>query len=96
VAEVAPDPVEQQELHDHLSAALAQLNDDQRAALVLVDVEGYPVAEAAVILGVAEGTIKSRCARGRARLAVTLGHLRNPEPDGGVPSQSRREGGVGG
>ncbi|WP_413775673.1 RNA polymerase sigma factor SigM [Micromonospora sp. RTGN7] len=56
--------------------ALADLPVEQRAALVLVDVQGYPVAEVARILGVAEGTIKSRCARGRARLAVALGHLR--------------------
>jgi RNA polymerase sigma-70 factor (ECF subfamily) len=56
--------------------ALARLPEDQRAALVLVDVQGYPVADAAVMLGVAEGTIKSRCARGRAKLAVALGHLR--------------------
>jgi RNA polymerase sigma-70 factor (ECF subfamily) len=56
--------------------ALAQLPAEQRAALVLVDVQGYPVAEVARILGVAEGTVKSRCARGRARLAVLLGHLR--------------------
>ena len=41
-----------------------------------MDVQGYPVAEVARILGVAEGTVKSRCARGRARLAVLLGHLR--------------------
>ncbi|MBM0278554.1 RNA polymerase sigma factor SigM [Micromonospora tarensis] len=57
-------------------AALAALPVEQRAALVLVDVQGYPVAEVARILGVAEGTVKSRCARGRARLAVLLGHLR--------------------
>ena len=57
--------------------ALAALPVEQRAALVLVDVQGYPVAEVARILGVAEGTIKSRCARGRARLAVLLGHLRS-------------------
>ncbi|BCL14858.1 RNA polymerase sigma factor SigM [Micromonospora sagamiensis] len=56
--------------------ALAQLPVEQRAALVLVDVQGYPVAEVARILHVAEGTVKSRCARGRARLAVLLGHLR--------------------
>jgi RNA polymerase sigma-70 factor (ECF subfamily) len=55
--------------------ALADLPVDQRAALVLVDMQGYPVAEAAQILGVPEGTIKSRCARGRARLAIMLGHL---------------------
>ncbi|MDG4806906.1 RNA polymerase sigma factor SigM [Micromonospora sp. WMMD1120] len=56
--------------------ALAALPTEQRAALVLVDVQGYPVAEVARILNVAEGTVKSRCARGRARLAVLLGHLR--------------------
>ncbi|WP_406073778.1 RNA polymerase sigma factor SigM [Micromonospora sp. NBC_01638] len=56
--------------------ALAALPFEQRAALVLVDVQGYPVVEVAHILGVAEGTVKSRCARGRARLAVLLGHLR--------------------
>jgi RNA polymerase sigma-70 factor (ECF subfamily) len=72
VAVSAPDPVEQQELRDDLAAALAQLNDDQRVALVLVDVEGYPVEEAAAILGVPAGTVKSRCARGRARLALLL------------------------
>jgi RNA polymerase sigma-70 factor (ECF subfamily) len=60
-------------------AALAQLPPDQRAALVLVDLQGYPVADAARVLGVAEGTVKSRCARGRARLAVMLGHLRDPD-----------------
>lgn len=58
--------------------ALAALPPEQRAALILVDVQGYPVAEVARMLDVAEGTVKSRCARGRARLAVTLGHLRNP------------------
>ena len=62
--------------------ALAALPVEQRAALVLVDVQGYPVAEVARILGVAEGTVKSRCARGRARLAVLLGHLRPGPPAG--------------
>lgn len=56
--------------------ALARLPVEQRAALVLVDLQGYSVAEVAEILGVAEGTVKSRCARGRARLAVLLGQLR--------------------
>ncbi|MCA1722083.1 MAG: hypothetical protein LC779_13605 [Actinobacteria bacterium] len=58
-------------------AALAALPEEQRAALVLVDVHGMPVADAAHVLGVPIGTVKSRCARGRARLAVSLGHLRN-------------------
>ena len=59
--------------------ALAQLPAEQRAAIVLVDVEGWSVAETATILGVPEGTVKSRCARGRARLAVMLDYLRNPD-----------------
>ncbi|MET8090077.1 RNA polymerase sigma factor SigM [Micromonospora sp. NPDC005220] len=68
--------------------ALAALPVEQRAALVLVDVQGYPVAEVARILGVAEGTVKSRCARGRARLAVLLGHLR---PDAVATPSARPE-----
>ena len=64
-----------------VAAALAGLPVDQRTAIVLVDVQGLPVAEAAAVLGVPTGTVKSRCSRGRARLALTLGHLRN-RPDG--------------
>ncbi|WP_018349001.1 RNA polymerase sigma factor SigM [Longispora albida] len=59
-------------------AALQELPAEQRAALILIDVQGFSVADAAEVLGVAEGTVKSRCARGRAKLAVLLGHLRNP------------------
>ncbi|GAB7006546.1 RNA polymerase sigma factor SigM [Nocardioides sp. AN3] len=53
-------------------AALAQLPADQRAALVLIDMEAMPVAEAAAVLDVPVGTVKSRASRGRARLAVLL------------------------
>jgi RNA polymerase sigma-70 factor (ECF subfamily) len=56
-------------------AALRQLPDEQRAALVLVDMEGYSVAEAAEVLDCAVGTVKSRCSRGRARLAELLAPL---------------------
>jgi RNA polymerase sigma-70 factor (ECF subfamily) len=52
--------------------ALATLPAEQRAALVLVDMEGFPVAEVAEMLGCAEGTVKSRCSRGRERLAGLL------------------------
>lgn len=54
-------------------AALDRLPEGQRAALVLVDMHGLSVAQTAEILGVAEGTIKSRCARGRAAMAEWLG-----------------------
>lgn len=72
--------------------ALRTLPEEQRAALVLVDMEGYAVAEAAEILDCAVGTIKSRCARGRARLAPLLGVLRAPEvspPTSGNPPGPR-------
>lgn len=60
-------------------AALRQVSDEQRAALVLVDMEGYSVEEAAEILECAVGTVKSRCSRGRARLAPLLApYRRNP------------------
>lgn len=72
------------ELRMEIERALAALPDDQRAAIVLVDVEGWSVAEAAEALGVPEGTVKSRCSRGRARLAVALAGLRNPEAPHGV------------
>jgi len=67
--------------------ALGTLSPDQRTALVLVDMEGYPVAEAAAMLGVAEGTVKSRCFRGRAKLAPLLGILAPaPAPEDGLPA----------
>jgi RNA polymerase sigma-70 factor (ECF subfamily) len=53
-------------------AALAKLPEPQRAAIILVDLEEMSVAEAAATLGVAEGTIKSRCFRGRIELARLL------------------------
>jgi RNA polymerase sigma-70 factor (ECF subfamily) len=37
--------------------------------------QGYSVADTAALLGVAEGTVKSRCSRARVRLAELLGHL---------------------
>lgn len=62
-------------------AALSRLPERQRVALVLVDMEGLSVAEAAEILDVPEGTVKSRCSRGRAAIAADLGLVRpDPEP----------------
>jgi RNA polymerase sigma-70 factor, ECF subfamily len=92
--DVTPAPASDRDTALVVREALATLPAEQRAALVLVDIQGYAVAEAAEILGVAEGTIKSRCARGRARLAGLLGYLRNPDQDGNVPSQARKEGGA--
>ena len=71
------------ERHLDVQAALARLPEPQRAAIVLVDLQELSVAEAAEFLGVAEGTVKSRCSRGR----VALGRLLRgtPEQGGGTP-----------
>jgi RNA polymerase sigma factor (sigma-70 family) len=70
------DPAEVLDARSTVLEALQQLNPEQRAAIVLVDMEGYSVLEAASILECAEGTVKSRCARGRARLVPLLTALR--------------------
>ncbi|WP_329162327.1 RNA polymerase sigma factor SigM [Streptomyces sp. NBC_01717] len=87
--ESAEAPAERQDLHRELLAALGTLPAEQRAALVLVDMQGYPVAEAARILDVPTGTVKSRCARGRARLAPLLVHLRSEGREAGELSPGR-------
>lgn len=71
-------------------AALAQLPAEQRAALVLVDLEGYAVAEAAAVLDCPPGTVKSRCARGRARLRELLLGQGIEEPHGSGAGNRRR------
>ncbi len=83
---VAPrDAMAERETRLIVRDALNELPEEQRAPIVLVDVEGYSVAETARMLGIAEGTVKSRCARGRAKLAKVLGHLRNQGADANVP-----------
>ncbi|GAA2292359.1 RNA polymerase sigma factor SigM [Streptomyces violaceusniger] len=85
--ESAAAPAERGDLHRELLQALRTLPPEQRAALVLVDMQGYPVAEAAKVLDVPTGTVKSRCARGRARLLPLLSHL---HPSGRDSSPSGR------
>ena len=81
----AADPAAASDAALDVAAALRVLPVEQRAALVLVDMLGYSVATAAEVLDVSPGTIKSRCARGRARLLPRLAHLRGspgePAPD---------------
>ncbi|MET7370765.1 RNA polymerase sigma factor SigM [Streptomyces sp. NPDC005566] len=89
--ESAEAPAERQDLHRELLAALSTLPTEQRAALVLVDMQAYPVAEAARILDVPTGTVKSRCARGRARLLPLLTHLRGNGGDS-VTERNRTQG----
>jgi RNA polymerase sigma-70 factor (ECF subfamily) len=87
-ADPGGDPAAGSELSMEVMAALRKLPRDQQMALVLVDMLEYPVADAADLLGVAQGTVKSRCARGRARLLPKLAHLRQTTGTGGVPGAS--------
>lgn len=84
------DDMSNRELQIELERALAELPDEQRAAIVLVDVQGYSVAEAASILDCPPGTVKSRCARGRAKLVTRLTPVRNPDAAGAVLPERRR------
>jgi RNA polymerase sigma-70 factor (ECF subfamily) len=60
------------ERHNVLEAALAAITRDQRAAIVLYDVEGYDYAEIADMTNVSLGTVKSRIHRGRLALRELL------------------------
>ena len=67
--------------------ALMRLPVEQRAAVVAVDMQGYSVAETARMLGIAEGTVKSRCSRTRAKLAEALEYF-----DAGAAAAARHRG----
>ncbi|RJK94161.1 RNA polymerase sigma factor SigM [Vallicoccus soli] len=102
-AAVVADPAEARTTELVVRDALRALPPEQAAALVLVDLEGWSVADAAEVLGVAPGTVKSRCARGRARLVPLLAGVREGAPaggnraaGGGVPGRgAARSGGTG-
>src|SRR5580692_7149797 len=58
--------------HGRLGQALAGLSPELRAAIEATVLDGLSCAEAAVLLGVAEGTVKSRCHRARVALRAAL------------------------
>ncbi|OHV38396.1 RNA polymerase sigma factor SigM [Parafrankia colletiae] len=87
----ARDAIAEHDTRMDIRTALALLPDTLRVPVVLVDVEGRPVAEVAEMLDIPVGTVKSRCARARARLAAHLGHLAPksaPQPAFGNPGAS--------
>jgi RNA polymerase sigma-70 factor (ECF subfamily) len=74
-----PDPSEspeeaavRSELGRHIQSGLMALPLDQRAAVVLRDVQGLSYDEIAQALRLSPGTVKSRLSRGRARLRDLL------------------------
>lgn len=67
-------------LSDHVAvmSALAELDPGQRAVVVLHHLADLGTAEIAAELGIPEGTVKSRLARGRSRLAELLEESEEP------------------
>ncbi|HEV7135726.1 MAG TPA: RNA polymerase sigma factor [Steroidobacteraceae bacterium] len=79
IGEIRPDPaadpdlvLETDRLRGHLAQAVEQLPEDQRLVVLLHDVEGYELREAASILGIPVGTAKSRLHRAHGRLRERL------------------------
>jgi RNA polymerase sigma-70 factor, ECF subfamily len=64
--------------HGQWGQALADLSPELRAALEATVLDGLTCAEAAVLLGVAEGTVKSRCHRARVALRAALAEQAGP------------------
>ncbi len=85
------DHISERETMMEISAALAELPLDQREAVVLLDIEGYSIEDAAIELNCPPGTVKSRSSRGRAKLAQRLSYLRNQDP---TTSVTRSRGGA--
>lgn len=78
IASEAPGPecaAETDSLRRLLVKALADLDPEQRAVVILHDVEGLTLAELHIRLGIPLGTLKSRLFRGRERLRQQLGNL---------------------
>ena len=92
-ADPAPGTAEQVEAADErtrLREAIALLSDDQREALVMTQLEKIPYEEAAQLLGVSEGTVKSRVNRAKARLREILSDEGELSPPGNVKKDERR------
>lgn len=62
------DRAEQSELRETIQSGLDTLQEDQRLAVLLVDVHGLSYEEAAQSMGCSLGTVKSRVSRGRGAL----------------------------
>jgi RNA polymerase sigma-70 factor (ECF subfamily) len=76
--------VESRERRELLQAALERLSPDMREAVILRDLQDFDYREIAQVLGVAEGTVKSRINRGRLELARVLKRMQGMKSEGRV------------
>jgi len=83
------DPTASRQLHE-LQRALDQLLTEQREAILLVGLEGFSYEDAAKILSVPIGTVRSRLSRGREALRRQFGMEKGSDPT--PASQNRRKG----
>jgi RNA polymerase sigma-70 factor, ECF subfamily len=67
------DPGDVVAARNDLARALAALPPEERAAVLLVDAQGFDYRESAQILGIPQGTVASRLNRARASLRTALG-----------------------
>ena len=60
------------EFERHLAAAMEELPEKLRIVILLAAIEGYNIREVATLLGLPEGTVKSRLFHARKQLAESL------------------------
>jgi RNA polymerase sigma-70 factor (ECF subfamily) len=75
VPDTAPDPADELAERERLSVALAALPPEQRAAVLLVDREGFDYKTVAEILDIPFGTAASRVSAARHALRRALGSV---------------------
>ncbi len=71
------DSVYLQEKAKHIQAGLDRLSPELREAVILRDLQGFAYQEIADLLGIPEGTVKSRINRGRIELARVLQQMKS-------------------
>ena len=76
-------------LQEDIQRAIDALPDPFRVTMVLVKIKGYSCAEASCLLGIPEGTVRSRLSRARALLQETLWEQAG---DAGVRTDASRAG----
>jgi RNA polymerase sigma-70 factor, ECF subfamily len=90
------DPTVARQLHE-LNRALAQVPEQQRQVILLVGLEGMSYEDAAAILHIPVGTVRSRLSRGRDALRTLMGmgeRAVKPGPNSPLPEETAITAGV--
>ena len=75
---------------EQLRACIARLPEEQQEALVLTQLEGIPYETVAKMLGISEGTVKSRVNRAKSKLKEWLSENGELPPGNDVQQNERR------